>query len=401
MHAGLRAGTYSSGVSPTATRLTALLALCLATVAACSSPTVAPPSSSPPPSAVTASPTPSVTLSPSPSPTPTPTPTPTSPLNGEPLDPDKGDRPVLIVKLDNTTYAQPHAGLTKADIVYVEEVEYGITRLAAVFSTSIPKRIGPVRSARITDIDLVAQYGRPAFAYSGAQHKLWPVLAKASTYDVSPNHGASAYRRDTSRRAPYNLYADGRTLLAIAPKATVAHDVGFTFDATPPPGGLVAKKASMRWGYGAAAFVYDATSGLYRVWLNDQRARAEESDNGQNAATVVIQYVKQEPSKYFDKGGGNTPLAHTVGSGKAVVLRDGLAWDVTWSRPDATSGTVFTLPDGSVMPFKPGQTWVVLRDKTRKAKITPLTDPTATTSASGSPTPTATPSPTGTPSPTS
>ena len=43
---------------------------------------------------------------------------------------------MLIVKLDNTTYAQPHAGLTKADVVYVEEVEYGITRLAAVFSTS-------------------------------------------------------------------------------------------------------------------------------------------------------------------------------------------------------------------------------------------------------------------------
>ena len=220
MRAGLRAGTYSSGVSPTATRLNALLALCLATVAACSSPTVAPVSSSPPSLPVTASPTPSASPSPSASPTPTPTPTPTSPLNGEPLDPDKGDRPVLIVKLDNTTYAQPHAGLTKADIVYVEEVEYGITRLAAVFSTSIPKRIGPVRSARITDIDLVAQYGRPAFAYSGAQRKLLPVLAKASTYDVSPNHGASAYRRDTSRRAPYNLYADGRTLLAIAPKAT-------------------------------------------------------------------------------------------------------------------------------------------------------------------------------------
>lgn len=296
---------------------------------------------------------------------------------------------MLIVKLDNTTYAQPHAGLTKADVVYVEEVEYGITRLAAVFSTSVPKRIGPVRSARITDIDLVAQYGKPAFAYSGAQHKLWPVLAKASTYDVSPNHGASAYSRDNSRRAPYNLYADGRTLLVIAPKATVAHEMGFAFDPTPPAGGLVANKASMKWGYGAAAFVYDEETGLYRVWLNGQKARAEESDAGQNAATVVIQYVKQEPSKYFDKGGGNTPLAHTIGSGTAVVMRDGLAWDVTWSRPDLASGTTYTLPDGSVMPFKPGQTWIVLRDKKLKAKITPLTEPAPATSTS-----TPTPSPT-------
>lgn len=284
---------------------------------------------------------------------------------------------MLIVKLDNTTYAQPHAGLTKADVVYLEEVEYGITRIAAVFSTSVPRRIGPVRSARITDVDLVAQYGKPAFGYSGAQHKMWPVLAAASIYDVSPNHAASAYRRDYSRHAPYNLYADGKQLLTDARKATLARDIGFTFDPTPPAGGLVATKASMRWSYGAATFVYDEGTGRYRVYLNGQRARAEESDAGQNAATVVIQYVKQEPSRYYDKGGGNTPLALTVGSGKAVVLRDGLAWDVTWSRPSKTSGTTYTLADGSAMPFTPGQTWIVLRDKTRKAKITPLTEPTA------------------------
>ena len=63
-------------------------------------------------------------------------------------------KPVLVVKLDNTRNAQPHAGLIDADVVYVEEVEYGITRLAAVFSSQTPKRIGPVRSARITDIDV-------------------------------------------------------------------------------------------------------------------------------------------------------------------------------------------------------------------------------------------------------
>jgi hypothetical protein len=149
-----------------------------------------------------------------------------------------------------------------------------------------------------------------------------------------------------------------------------------------PDGGLVATSATMKWGYSSAQFDYRRRTGLYAVSLNGQRARAEEDDNGQNAATVVIQYVKQRPSAFFDKGGGNTPHAETIGTGKAVVMRDGLAWDVTWSRPSAQDGTTFTREDGSVMPFKPGQLWIVLLDRTRKATITPLTEPTPTSTSS-------------------
>jgi hypothetical protein len=305
--------------------------------------------------------------------------------------PGDAAEPVLVVKLDNTTYAQPHAGLTKADVVYIEEVEYGITRLAAVFSGTIPRRIGPVRSARITDVDLLAQYDRPAFAYSGAQRKMFPALDGADFFDVSPRTGGTGYSRDGSRRAPYNYYVDGRASLDRAPKATLAKDQGFTFDEDVPEGGLVAKSADMKWGYSSAGFDYNRRTGMYEVSLNGTKAGAEENDRGQNASTVVIQYVKQQPSAYFDKGGGNTPHADTIGTGKAIVMRDGLAWETTWSRPSAADGTTYTLEDGSALPFKPGQTWIVLLDRKRKADVEPLTapkpTPTATSSASGSPQP--------------
>ena len=300
-----------------------------------------------------------------------PAPTGWSPFDGRRANAD----PVLVVKLDNTTYAQPHAGLTKADLVYIEEVEYGITRLAAVFSSHIPRRIGPVRSARITDIDLLAQYDRPAFGYSGAQRRLLPALKAAPFYDVSPYTGGSGYTRDNRRRAPYNLYVNGETALDRAPKASPAHDIGFVFDTALPPGGLLAKTAEMEWGYGKAGFRYDATSGLYGVSLNGRQARAEESNDGQRAATVVIQSVKQTPSAYFDKGGGNTPHAETIGTGTALVLRDGQVFRTTWSRPTRQDGTTFTRADGSLMPFKPGQVWIVLLDKKRKAVVKPLTRP--------------------------
>jgi hypothetical protein len=278
---------------------------------------------------------------------------------------------VLVVKLDNTRNAQPHAGLIDADVVYVEEVEYGITRLAAVFASTVPERIGPVRSARITDIDLLEQYGSPAFAFSGVQSKMWPAIAKSTLIDISPNKGGEGYSRDTSRRAPYNYFLDGTAGLERAPEATLERDIGFVFSDTPPPGGIPGLKASMEWSYASARFVYDRATGLYKVSMNGERARAEEDEAGQQAATVIIQNVTQEPSAYFDKGGGNTPHATTIGTGTAIVLRDGLAYDVTWQRPNVESGTTFTMADGSPMPFKPGQQWVVLLDTERPATIRP------------------------------
>jgi hypothetical protein len=311
-----------------------------------------------------------------------------SPLTGRPIGSYK---PVLVVKLDNTPNAQPHAGLIDADVVYIEEVEYGITRLAAVFSSTVPRRIGPVRSARITDIDLFAQYGKPAFGYSGAQRKMFPYLKAASIYDVSPYTSGTGYSRDNGRRIPYNLFFDGRAGINRAPKATPARDMGFVFDEQMPEGGLNATDASMRWGYASAGFEYDKKDAEYRISLNGRTARAEEWSGGQRASTVVIQYVKQKKSQFWDKGGGNTPHAETIGTGTAMVLRDGRVWKTTWSRPNAKSGTTFTLRDGSLLPFKPGQLWVVLLDRKRPASITPLTKPKVTKpKPAARPTPTAT-----------
>ena len=316
-----------------------------------------------------AAPTPtlSATFEPTPTATPTPSPVRTSPFTGLP---EVAPKPVLVVKLDNTRNAQPHAGLRSADIVFIEEVEYGITRIAAVFASKIPDRIGPVRSARITDIDLLAQFGSPAFAFSGAQHKLWPALAAAPMIDISPNKGAQGYSRDFSRRAPYNYFLDGTIGLERAPDASVTRDLGWVFTQDVPADGMPAVRARMEWSYASAGFNYDEASGLYHVRLNGVRAHAEEDGQGQNAATVVIQYVNQKQSVYFDKVGGNTPEAITVGTGPAIVMRDGRSWDVTWHRPDKQSGTTFTLPDGSPMPFKPGQAWIVLLDSDRSARIT-------------------------------
>lgn len=291
-----------------------------------------------------------------------------SPLTGLP---QEKPTPVLVVKLDNTRNALPHAGLKSADLVYIEEVEYGITRLAAVFSSRVPHRIGPVRSARITDIDLLEQYGSPGFAFSGAQQKLWPVLNAAPFVDLSANKDAADYSRDFSRRAPYNYFFDGKVALKNAKSVSNYQDMGFLFEAAIPSGGQYNKAATLQWGYASARFVYDPLKRKYAVRLNGERATAEEDDGLQWADTVVIQQVVQTQSKYFDKGGGNTPHAETIGQGQAIVLRNGFSFPVTWSRTNAESGTTFYQEDGSQLAFKPGQTWIALYDKNRSVKLQP------------------------------
>lgn len=296
-----------------------------------------------------------------------------SPFTGLPTEPD---RPVLLVKMDNTPNAQPHAGLTQADLVYLEPVEYGMTRIAAVFSSTIPTRIGPVRSARITDIDLAAQFGRPALAFSGAQHRMYPVLEAAPIDLVSPT--GKGFARDHDRPAPYNLFLNGNSALERATDASVAADIGLTFSPTPPPGGREATHARVVWPASAAIFDYDSTSGRYDIKLNGVVAASVEDPGAQHAASVIIQFVETPDSVFKDKGGGITPRAEVVGSGTGVILRDGLAYDVTWSRPTSGSRTTYTMANGQPVPLKPGQQWIALAGVDHRKKIlASITAPTA------------------------
>lgn len=352
-----------------------LTATVLTTLGACSTSSAGPAATIPAPATTTNS------TSPTPSPSPEPL---LSPFTGKPID---ALGPVLVVKLDNTGNAQPHAGLDRADLVYLEEVEWGMNRIAAVFSSDIPDRIGPVRSARITDIELLAQYEHPAFAYSGAQRKLQPALAAAPFIDVSATRGGTGYSRDSSRYAPYNYFIDGTVVLDRADgKASLAHSIGFEFADVAPAGGRIAESVRITWPSASAKFVYDPMAGDWVVRFDGDPAQVEGRSTGQRAASVIVQFVEQTDSGYGDRNGGRTPLAKTVGTGTAIVLRDGLAYDVTWSRPSEDAGTTFTLPNGEPMTLKPGQQWVALVKRGYPVKVLPKPQPTADPSSTASPT---------------
>ena len=274
-----------------------------------------------------------------------------SPFTGEPV---TALGPVVVVKIDNIVYARPPTGLTSADIVYLLPVEGGLSRIFAVFSTSFPTIIGPVRSAREDDLELLRQFGRPGFAYSGAAPHLLPFIARARIVNL---YDTPAYFRDDSRIAPYNLYAYGSVLRAEARGASTAHDIGFRFG-PPPPGGR--PTASFSVSYPAASFTFRWSARTHRWLVGMDGTQATDTTGGDlAAATVVIQYTVVRTSRFLEYG-VPPPFAQSDGSGTAVVLRDGRAYQVRWSRPNPDGGTTYTLPSGARMTFAPGQEWVVL-----------------------------------------
>ncbi|TCP57175.1 DUF3048 family protein [Tamaricihabitans halophyticus] len=253
----------------------------------------------------------------------------------------------LLVKIDNVGEAMPQRGLAAADTVYVEPVEGGLTRLAAVFTGELPNVVGPVRSARETDVQLFAGYDRPVFAYSGAAPELAGLLRSSSLVLAGPSQSPGAYFRAAGRPAPHNLFLR--------------------------PGSLPERKGdSPAWQRGSApeggrevatdAVDYPAARYAFR-WLPDA-GHWSINRNGQaqaRAANVIVQRVPVRTGLVRRDGAASTsPVATTVGSGAAVVLRDGKRYPARWERARPVDATRFTTDSGEALPLAPGPVWVLL-----------------------------------------
>ncbi|GAA2815654.1 DUF3048 domain-containing protein [Crossiella cryophila] len=278
-----------------------------------------------------------------------------SPLTGLPV---AAGKPVLAVKIDNLAAARPQTGLTQADLLYLEPVEGGLTRFVAVFSSRLPASVGPVRSARETDLELLQHFQRPALAYSGAAAEVAQRVAAAPLIPVPPDKAPGAYTRDSRRSAPHNTYADPAKLLAAAPGAGAVRDIGFRFGPA-PEGGAETSQHVVRYPAAVVALDYNPQDQRWRVGLDGAPLAAAEG-GAVSVRTVVVQKVIVRSSGSQDSRGSGSPFAQTVGSGDVTVLRDGRSYPGRWSRPAADGGTTFTQPGGQPLPFATGPILVLL-----------------------------------------
>lgn len=272
-----------------------------------------------------------------------------------PPPPPPAGPPVLAVKIDNAPAARPPTGIGAADLVYVEPVEAGISRIMAVFASDRPEVIGPVRSARETDLGLLAQFGHPTLAFSGAAPELLPSIDQAAVENGSQESVPSAYYRGNTGKPPHNLFARADEL---PPGSPWSPNAPLAFG-PPPAGGTPSTHHEVDYPNASMDFQWSPEERRWLVSFDGSPYVA--TDSGRLApSTVVVQKVPVADSDLSDSAGNVSPHAETVGSGQALVLRDGLAFEVNWSRPAPDAGTTYTTLAGDPVPFAPGQVWTVL-----------------------------------------
>lgn len=264
--------------------------------------------------------------------------------------------PVTVVKIDNVEAARPQTGLDAADVVYVEPVEGGFTRLAAVYSSQLPEVSGPVRSAREADVELLAQYGRPSLVFSGAAPEIEPVLAGSSATLVRQRDVPDGFFREPGRPAPHNLYAR----LPLLPRGEGPGPGQVLPRGDPPSGGRDVTDHVVDVGRDEYRFTFSPGSGRWLVALEGTPVTSVGAGDV-GAATVVVQRVEETAGTAVeDASGSPSPVVRTVGTGQATVLRDGKLYAGTWSRPSPTEGTRFTTASGEALPLADGPVWVLL-----------------------------------------
>lgn len=291
-----------------------------------------------------------------------PPPPPTCPLTGEPT--PKGvvpDRPALAIKVENYPDARPQAGLQSADVIFEEPVEGGITRFIVVYHCDDASRVGPVRSARTADPDVLAQLGVPILAYSGGAPNVVRVIEDANLLDLNETSGGAAFTRDPSRPAPHNLYVGTKALYRIASSTEPAPEPLFTY--AEEPAGKSRRVSSVHLPfsatYGDVWWAWDRRADAWVRSHGDVPHMAEEGEQV-SADNVVVQVV----DVVVGPRGGITPHVDLVGSGKAYVFRDGRMIIGRWERESLRDITRFVAKDGSEIALRPGRTWVELLPST-------------------------------------
>ena len=288
-----------------------------------------------------------------------------SPLSGLPGGEGK---PVVMVKYGNSRPDRPHYNLNQADLIYVEEVEWGLTRIAAMFNTKFPSVVGPTRSARISDLELLEQFTKPGLAYSGANDVLLKAIRKSQSISLSPSDRSSFYYRNLSKKAPHNQLLRLSSMMAKETKVDAIKDIGLTFNTAAATGGTKTKSFQASWSSARVSGTWNRKNWI--ISFDGSLHRDAVNKSFLTPKTIVLQYVERKLTKYGDKFGGKTPLLKTVGAGRAIVLRNGQSFDGTWSRPTKEAGTIFSYA-GSQLAFDVGQVMIVLVDG--GAKKNPVT----------------------------
>ena len=302
-----------------------------------------------------------ITPKPTASATPTPTPAIYSPLTGLPVTSTVAAQPVVGVIIENQTEARPQSGLSAAGVVYEANAEGGITRFEAFYQDAIPTVMGPVRSLRTYFLDWGLEFNAPV-AHAGGNADALDEVGPLGMKDINALYGGPSqfFYRSTDRYAPHNLYTSNPLLT----KALTTYGFGGASTYTPSPRKADSPMATpahpnihLNFSYDGYQVDYAYTAATNDYARNLAGAPHIDRNTGQqiHVKNIVVEYM---PTSYgYTRLGEQTVIMGTVGSGKAVVMRDGDAVEGTWTKPSRTARTTLTDASGAPIALDRGNTW--------------------------------------------
>jgi hypothetical protein len=266
---------------------------------------------------------------------------------------------LVSVKIENSPEARPQTNMQMADVVYESVTEGGITRFNAIFQSQSPDTIGPVRSARLSDLYIVPEYNA-LFVFSGASSTVNARLNKAGIDNLSEDAGISyPFSRSSSRPRPHNLYLSLAKLREESVKRKMDQTqslVGFTFErvSSEPTSAIMSVSIPFSTA-NKVEWTYDAASKTY-LRVNSGKKFMDAATNKQISARNVVVLWAQHKSASQDKVGSTTYEIILSGSGQCSIFRDGQRFDGTWTT-DGTKPPSFKSQDGTLIKLSPGNTW--------------------------------------------
>lgn len=270
---------------------------------------------------------------------------------------------MIGVKIDDTAGGRPQSNIDAADVVYVEQAEGGLTRLLAVYATHLPRTVGPVRSVRRSDPELLAEYGRPTLAFSGGAAGEVAAFHRSIAIDGSATARGAFYSRTAAKPMPYNLMVNLAGLSrSLPPQASGLRDIGlrWAWHDRRVAGARITHGFTAVVGQTPVSFGWDPR--IHR-WVRQIDGAPTRQAGGRVVSTpnVVVQFCKiRLDARDVDTAGNPSAYTQTVGSGPAMIFRNGRVLTVHWVRPRLRGPTHYVSKSGRDIPLHPGGAWILL-----------------------------------------
>ncbi len=309
----------------------------------------------------------STPAAPTATPTVTPTPDPTAdlcPLTGlkDTARPWTTRRP-LAVKIDNSPQARPQSALLQADVIFEHLAEGGISRFDVVFWCSGSENAGPVRSARIIDFDIIAMLQAILVHVGASDRNLARLRETFGNRLIDGDVDKPLLRRSTDRIAPYNAYINTSTIWDAASKrgANAANLVlkGLVFSDGGSLGGKPATHVDVPMDprFSLTTWDYDATRKLYKKSLFGT-AFLDASGAQVAMQNMVVLFAKHSVTDVIEDSLGSRSIQIDLhGRGRAVLFRDGQAFEGEWVREEPNAMLRIVDATGQDVALKTGHTW--------------------------------------------